>query len=85
MAVAAFAGLRLGEAATLQAGDFDFLRRTLRVTRQVQRAGGGEVEIRPPKYGSERTVLPAGRDAGRGAPFRGPGADYGHMESDDLR
>lgn len=61
VAVAAFAGLRLGEAAALQAGDIDFLRRTLRVSRQVQRAGGGEVEIRPPKYGSERTVyIPAG-------------------------
>lgn len=56
VAVAAFAGLRLGEAAALQAGDIDFLRRTLRVSRQVQRAGGGQVEIRPPKYGSERTV-----------------------------
>jgi len=60
VAVAAFAGLRLGEAAALQVGDIDFLRRTLRVSRQVQRAGGGKVEIRAPKYGSERTVyIPA--------------------------
>ena len=55
--VAALAGLRLGEVAALQVGDVDFLRRTLRVERQVQRAGGGSVEIRPPKYGSERTVF----------------------------
>lgn len=52
----AFAGLRLGEAAALQVGDVDFLRRTIRVERQVQRAGGNNVEIRAPKYGSERVV-----------------------------
>jgi integrase len=34
----------------------DFLRRTLTAARQVQRANGGQLEIRPPKYGSERTV-----------------------------
>lgn len=56
IAVCAFAGLRLGEAAALQAGDVDFMRRSVRVTRQVQRAGKSAVEIRPPKYGSERTV-----------------------------
>ena len=56
MALAAFAGLRLGEAAAVQAGDVDFLRRTLQVERQVQRASKGKVEIRAPKYGSERTV-----------------------------
>lgn len=56
VALAAFAGLRLGEAAALQVGDIDFLRRTLTVRRQVQRAGGGLVEIRAPKYGSERVV-----------------------------
>ena len=51
-----FAGLRLGEAAALQVGDIDFLRRTIKVRRQVQRAGGKDVEIRPPKFGSERDV-----------------------------
>ena len=51
----AFAGLRLGEAAAVQVGDVDFLGRTLNVSRQVQRAGGGEVELRAPKYQSERT------------------------------
>lgn len=56
VALAAFAGLRLGEAAAVQVGDVDFLRRTLRVSRQVQRENGGGVEIRAPKYGSERTV-----------------------------
>jgi integrase len=56
-ALAAFAGLRLGEAAGVQVGDIDFLHRNLRVRRQVQRAGRGEVEIRPPKYRSERVVF----------------------------
>ena len=56
VALCAFAGLRLGEAAAVQVGDIDFLRRTLTVTRQVQGANGGPVEIRPPKYGSERAV-----------------------------
>ena len=52
----AFAGLRLGEAAAVKVGDIDFLRRTLTVSRQVQRADRFHVEIRPPKYGSERVV-----------------------------
>ena len=56
VALAAFAGLRLGEAAGLQVGDVDYLRRVLLVRRQVQRAGRAEVEVRPPKYGSERSV-----------------------------
>jgi integrase len=53
----AFTGLRLGEAAGLRVEDIDFLRRTLVVARQVQRAGGGVVELRPPKSGSERVVF----------------------------
>jgi integrase len=64
VALCAFAGLRLGEAAGLRVGeaaglrveDIDFLRRTLTAARQVQRAPGGAVEIRPPKYGSERVA-----------------------------
>ncbi|MBV8542225.1 MAG: site-specific integrase [Pseudonocardiales bacterium] len=56
IAPAAFAGLRLGETAGVQIGDIDFLRRTLAVSRQVQREDGGGIEIRPPKYGSERAV-----------------------------
>lgn len=55
-ALCAFAGLRLGEAAGVQLGDIDFLRRTLHIGRQVQRASAGKVEIRAPKYGSERAV-----------------------------
>jgi integrase len=51
----AFAGLRLGETAALQVGDIDFLRRQVHVRRQVQRLDG-TVEIRLPKYNSERTV-----------------------------
>jgi integrase len=61
VALAAFAGLRLGEIAGTQVGDVDFVGRVLAVRRQVQRAPGGGVEIRPPKYGSERDVyLPDG-------------------------
>jgi integrase len=56
LAVCAFAGLRLGEAAGLQLGDVDFLRRTLVVRRQIQ----GQVNARTvevdPKYESARTV-----------------------------
>lgn len=55
-AVCAFAGLRLGEAAALKPSDIDFLERRIHVRRQVQRAGGGQVEVRLPKYGSERSV-----------------------------
>lgn len=57
----AFAGLRLGEASAVQVSDIDFLRRTLSVQRQVQREPTKELEIRAPKYGSERTIyLPDG-------------------------
>lgn len=56
VAVCAFAGLRLGEAAALQRGDVDFLRRELHVKRQALRVVGGGVEVTPPKWGSERTV-----------------------------
>lgn len=56
VAVCALAGLRLGEAAALQFGDVDYARRQLHVRRQVQRAGKQNVEIRLPKYGSERSV-----------------------------
>ena len=54
--VCAFGGLRLGEAAGLKVSDVDFLRKEIRVSRQVQRAGKKQVDIFPPKYGSERTV-----------------------------
>ncbi|WZH50498.1 MAG: site-specific integrase [Nocardioides alkalitolerans] len=57
VALCAFAGLRLGEAAALKVEDVNFLGRQLTVARQVQRATGSQVEIRRPKYGSERTVF----------------------------
>ncbi len=71
VALCAFAGLRRAEALGVQVGDIDFLGRTLRVTRQLQRAkpadieagknlvnatGGITVVVRPPKYESERTI-----------------------------
>lgn len=56
VALCAFAGLRLGEAAALKVGDLRLAERRLIVRRQVQREVGGGVEIRAPKYGSERTV-----------------------------
>ncbi|WP_229051469.1 site-specific integrase [Aeromicrobium sp. Leaf350] len=56
IALCAFTGLRLGEAAAVQLGDIDFTNATLAVTRQVQRLGGPDLDIRPPKYGSERVV-----------------------------
>ena len=67
----AFAGLRRGEALGVRVGDINFLGRTLRVTRQLQRAkssdletgkdlvtaaGGITVMVRAPKYESERTI-----------------------------
>ena len=55
VALCAFAGLRLGEAAGVQVGDIDFLRRQLVVTRQLQREGS-TYTVRPPKYGSERVI-----------------------------
>jgi integrase len=56
IALCAFAGLRLGEAAAVRLDDIDFLRRSLQVSRQVQRLNGGAIEVRAPKYGSERVV-----------------------------
>lgn len=71
VALCAFAGLRRGEALGVQVGDIDFLGRTLRVARQLQRAkpadieagkhlveaaGGIKVVARAPKYESERTI-----------------------------
>ncbi|WP_144836047.1 tyrosine-type recombinase/integrase [Kocuria rosea] len=56
VALCAFAGLRLGEAAAVQTGDIDLEAKRLHVARQVQRTNGRGIEIRPPKYGSERTI-----------------------------
>ncbi|HEX8509726.1 MAG TPA: site-specific integrase [Propionibacteriaceae bacterium] len=57
IALCAFAGLRLGEASAVQVDDVDFLRRSLNVRRQVQHVSRGPIEVRPPKFGSERTVF----------------------------
>ncbi|MBT1001176.1 site-specific integrase [Paenarthrobacter sp. DKR-5] len=54
--VCAFAGLRLGEAAGLQLGDVDFLRRTISIRRQVQGSNRKNAEVVAPKYGSERVI-----------------------------
>jgi integrase len=56
IAVCAFAGLRRGEASALRVSDVDFLRKEILVARQVQWTADGQMEIRPPKYASERTV-----------------------------
>ena len=56
VALCAFAGLRLGEAAAVQLGNVDFVGAALAVTRQVQRVNGGAIDVRAPKYGSERVV-----------------------------
>jgi integrase len=58
VALCAFAGLRLGEASGIQVGDVDFLRRTLKVTRQIQAVlrKDGAFEVRAPKYASEGSI-----------------------------
>ena len=56
VALCAFGGLRLCECAALKVSDVDFLKREIDVRRQVQRANQHQVEIRAPKYGSERTI-----------------------------
>lgn len=56
VAVCAFAGLRRGEASALKVSDVDFMRKEIHVRRQVQWTDDGEMEIRGPKYGSERMV-----------------------------
>jgi integrase len=57
VAVCAFGGLRLGEAGGLRVSDVDFIRRQVHVQRQVQVVKGGGIDIRPPKFGSERIVF----------------------------
>jgi integrase len=56
VAVCAFGGLRLGEAGGLRVSDINFMRREVKIERQVQLVNGGGVDISPPKYGSERNV-----------------------------
>lgn len=59
IALCAFAGLRLGEAAALRVSDVEFLRREITIARQAGRAPRGQVDIRKPKHGSERVVAAA--------------------------
>lgn len=56
VAVSAFAGTRRGETSAIRVSDSDFLRKELRVERLVQWTEDGRMQIRPPKYGSERTI-----------------------------
>ena len=56
VAVCAFAGLRLGEAAGLQLRDINFLGRSITVARQVQGSTHKTATLVPPKAGSERVV-----------------------------
>lgn len=60
IAVCAFAGLRLGEAAGLRLEDVDFLRRTVAVRRQLQGENRATAELVAPKFGSERLVYVPG-------------------------
>ena len=62
IALCAFAGLRLGEAAAVQLGDVDFLRKSLKVSRQVQRVNGG----------GDRRTSPEVRIGARRLPRRQP-------------
>jgi integrase len=57
VAVCVFAGLRLGEAAGLQAGDIDPARNTIKVSRQVQGTSIPTTKITSPKAGSEREIF----------------------------
>ncbi len=56
VAVCAFAGLRIGEAAGLQVGDVDFLRKQITVERQIQGNTTTNTSVESPKYESGRTV-----------------------------
>lgn len=61
IAVCAFAGLRKGEASALAVKHVNFLAKEIRVEQQVQWTDDGRMEIRSPKYESERVVYaPAG-------------------------
>lgn len=56
VAVCAYAGLRLGEAAGLRLDDVDWSARELRVVRQLQGQTDAELEVTPPKGGKTRRV-----------------------------
>ena len=52
IAVGAFAGLGRGEASALKVSDVEFIRKEIRVQRQVQWTDDGQMEIRGPMYGT---------------------------------
>lgn len=56
IALCAFAGMRRAEAVALKQTDVDFLGRSIRVDRQIQKPIRKAPEIRDPKHGSNRTV-----------------------------
>ncbi len=56
VALCAFAGLRLGEAAAIHSSDIETTSHVLAVRRQVQGQMRGKQHIVPPKAGSERDV-----------------------------
>ena len=58
VALCAFAGLRKAEAAAVQVGDVDFLRRQLTVSRQLQR-DGSTYAVRPLVVGTTRAARQA--------------------------
>ena len=57
LGLCAFAGLRRGEASGIPVGDVDFLRRTVRVSRQVQGSNKATTTVVLPKHGSEREIF----------------------------
>jgi len=59
VATGAGAGLRQGELFGLQVRDVDFLRRTIKVERQVQPAEGGGGDVCPPKNKTSARAIPA--------------------------
>lgn len=58
--VGAGTGLRQGELFGLRVSDVDFLRRSIKVDRQVQPAAGGGTEVRPLKNRASYRTVPAG-------------------------
>ena len=59
VAVCAFAGLRPGEAAGLQLGDVDFLRRTMSIKGQIQdQVNSKTIEVSPKYESAGRSTYP---------------------------
>lgn len=56
IALCAFAGLRRGEAAGLKLTDINFLGKSISISRQVQKEAYLDLEIRAPKYASDRII-----------------------------